>query len=255
MKSSIIKMISPYNNSSRNGSPINYIVCHYTGNTQDTAVANAKYFNECDRKASAHYFVDDNSIYQVVEDHRSSWAVGDGAGRYGITNSNSISIEMCTSGNSTVSTATELNCARLVRSLMKTYNISIDNVVRHYDASRKICPNWQGSNWSRWSDFKTNTLSTVGQSDGKWIEDKEGWWYKLPSASYNGKDYYYDCWKKIDGDWYLFGTSGPGGRCSGCALRCSGPAWADGRTYSACRSSGVSSDKRSPSWWACWRSG
>ena len=42
----------------------------------------------------------------------------------------------------------------LVKYLQNRYNIANSNVVRHYDASHKICPNWSENNWSRWTSFK-----------------------------------------------------------------------------------------------------
>lgn len=156
----IQRMISLYNNSSRNGNSIKYIVLHYTGNSTDTARANVNYFNTANRNASAHYFVDNNSIWQCVEDSRASWNCGDGRGRYGITNSNSIAIEMCCTGG-VVSARTEQNALELTKYLMKKYNVPADRVVRHYDASRKICPNWSANNWSRWWAFKQKLGGSV----------------------------------------------------------------------------------------------
>lgn len=46
-------------------SRIKYIVVHYTGNNGDTAYSNTNYFRSY-RGASAHYFVDDKSIWQSV---------------------------------------------------------------------------------------------------------------------------------------------------------------------------------------------
>ena len=41
------------------------------------------------------------------------------------------------------------------KDLMKKYNISINNVVRHYDASRKKCPkSFMKNNWCKWYEFK-----------------------------------------------------------------------------------------------------
>ena len=56
----IQRKISPYNH--YDGNNIQYIVIHYTGNKGDTAKNNADYFYGGNRQASAHYFVDDNSI-------------------------------------------------------------------------------------------------------------------------------------------------------------------------------------------------
>ena len=160
----IQRMISKYNNSSRGGQRIKYLVFHYTGNKGDTAENNARYFNGENRGASAHYFVSDNQIYQVVEDDRAAWSVGDGDGKYGITNSNSINIEMCCWIDGTVSEKTENNALELGKYLMKKHGISIENVVRHYDASRKICPNWSANNWSRWIEFKNKLVDKDNES-------------------------------------------------------------------------------------------
>lgn len=48
------------------GRDVAFVVLHYTGNVSDTAKANCKYFAGGDREASAHYFVDEDSIYQSV---------------------------------------------------------------------------------------------------------------------------------------------------------------------------------------------
>ena len=154
----IQRMISKYNNSSRGGQRIKYLVFHYTGNKGDTAEDNARYFNGGNRGTSAHYFVSDNQIYQVVEDYRAAWSVGDGDGKYGITNSNTLNVEMCCWSDGTVSEKTEKNALELGKYLMKKHGIPIENVVRHYDASRKICPNWSSDNWSRWTNFKNKLV-------------------------------------------------------------------------------------------------
>ena len=65
----IQRKISPYNHSGVNN--IQYIVIHYTGNRGDTAKNNADYFYGGDRQASAHYVVDDNSIYKMETFYKS----------------------------------------------------------------------------------------------------------------------------------------------------------------------------------------
>lgn len=67
-----------FNYSSRHGSIVKYIVIHYTGNYNKgaDALAHFRYFNGGNRNASAHYFVDDKNIVQIVGDSFSSWAVG-----------------------------------------------------------------------------------------------------------------------------------------------------------------------------------
>ena len=148
----IQRKISAYNFFS--GNNIQFIVVHDVG-TKSTAKNNADYFSGGNRGASAHLFVDDVECWQSVEFWNGAWHVGDGNGVYGITNTNSIGVEMCLPSGK-VTDKTEQNTVEIVRFLMKKYNIPISRVVRHYDASRKNCPaqfNLDG-NWTRWNNFK-----------------------------------------------------------------------------------------------------
>lgn len=161
------KLLTKYNFSSRNGEKIKYIVIHDTANTGYKANANAhfNYFNSADRKSSAHYFTDDSQILRIIKDENESWAVGDGKGKYGITNENSISIEMCINKDGDF-TKTYKNTIDLVKHLMNKYNIPIDRVVRHYDASRKLCPNiWLENNWEGWNKFKMDLINNKDYKD------------------------------------------------------------------------------------------
>lgn len=153
----IKRKISPYNH--YEGNNIKYIVIHYTGNINDTAKNNADYFFGGNRNASAHYFVDDNEIYQVVEDYNGAWHCGDGNNKYGINNRNSIAIEMCGTDNGRISEKTVENTLELTKYLMKKYNIDVDNVCRHKDASGKDCPSaFHDNNWARWWNFKNRLV-------------------------------------------------------------------------------------------------
>lgn len=141
---------------------IKYIVIHDTGNKTDSDQGNANYFCTGTRNASANYFVDNDSITQVVLDKNSSFHCGDGAGKYGITNKNSLAIEMC-KVNGLVTATTEANCMDLVKMKMVEHNIPASRVVRHYDASHKNCPagfNLDGK-WTRWITFKARLSVAV----------------------------------------------------------------------------------------------
>ena len=132
-----------------------YIVIHDTQNYRigAGALAHYKYFNARYRAASAHYFVDDKNIVETVDPHLIAWHVGDGKGRYGITNQNSIGIEICLNPDSRYETA-KAQAIELIRFLMATYDIKKENVVRHYDASRKICPKSMAEyDWKAWKEF------------------------------------------------------------------------------------------------------
>lgn len=150
--------------SSRN---VLYIVLHYTGNTKDMAVNNAKYFNGGNRGASAHYILDETSCYQSVALKDKAFAVG-GTKIYKhptCRNSNSISIEMCCSGNYKVSKKTITNAAYLTAELCRLIGISAEQVdtyvLRHYDVWAKSCPaQWATPNNAEWIAFK-NTVKSL----------------------------------------------------------------------------------------------
>lgn len=152
---------------SRNASQIRYLVYHYTGNDGDKAANNAKYFQNNIVKASAHYFVDDTTVWRSVPDLKVAWSVGGskyanadktgGGTMYGvISNTNSLSIEMCDTirnGVYQASEATLANAAALGRALMEKYDIPIENVYRHFDVTGKHCPSYL-VNAQKWAEFK-----------------------------------------------------------------------------------------------------
>lgn len=151
-----IKQIS-YNKSNRNGVKIRYIVIHDTGNPSAcaNAIAHYNYFNGGNRSSSADFFIDDMGPL-CVNDYRKyyTWHVGDGRGKYGISNANSIGVELCINSDGNRTKAMK-HMVKLVRELMDELNIPIDRVVRHYDASRKNCPQSMNKNgWGEWYEFK-----------------------------------------------------------------------------------------------------
>lgn len=153
----IIKDITNTNRTISNNRKIEYLVMHYVG-AVSTAKNNASYFKNTYRGASAHYFVDDNEIVQVVEDKDIAWHCGNDVYYCGARNSNSLSIEMCcyrmSNGNLNITADTEARAVELAKELIKKYNIPIENVVRHYDVTRKNCPAPMVSDVERWNNFK-----------------------------------------------------------------------------------------------------
>lgn len=160
----IQKKLTPYNFALMNSKRNQYIVIHYVGGVS-TAKNNVDYYARTKLQASAHYFVDEISIWQSVADKDRAWHCGGGLqGRnghkfYGLcTNSNSIGIEMCckktASGEWCFEPETVKNTVDLVKMLMKKHNIPIDRVIRHYDVTGKTCPA-PYIDESKWQEFKT----------------------------------------------------------------------------------------------------
>ena len=149
---------------------VSYIVMHYTGNAKDTAKGNAEYFSGAGRNASAHFFVDDNNVYQSVALKDRAWHCG--ANTYAhpnCRNANSIGIEMCTSGNYIVSAKTKKKAAKVCASLCKMVGITssmVDTyVLRHYDVTHKNCPaQMAGNGNAEWVEFKNTVKKLLGGS-------------------------------------------------------------------------------------------
>ena len=180
-----------------------YIVIHYVG-AVSSAKANADYFYSVNRQASAHYFVDENEIWQVVKEGDRAWHCGT-TGKYyhpECRNTNSIGIEMCCyNNNGTIDIKEEVinKTIELTKELMAKYNIPVENVIRHYDVTHKICPGPFVNNTSRWEDFKSR-LIPKGDIEYKARIENIGWTE----------------WKKT-GD--VIGTTGEGKRIEAIILK------------------------------------
>lgn len=191
MAINITKQTSYSNTTSYLNRPLKYIVVHYTaGSTSKagSALNTAVMFSNPSVYASADFIVDDDTIVQFNPDikNRFCWHCGDnknmfsmGGKYYGkCTNANSIGIEVCSTNpnwqasdfaNSKKWSFTDKvvnNAMELVKYLMQTYNIPIENVIRHYDVTGKFCPgiigwNEDSGNAKKWEQFKARLTGTA----------------------------------------------------------------------------------------------
>ena len=186
-----------YNRTTRTEKP-RYIVIHTTGNPRHGADARAHfdYWNGKNVGQSADFVVDDKEALQINDYNKYyTWHCGDGKGKYGITNANSIGIEICVNQDGDFEKALE-NAVELVQRLKAETGIT--EVVRHYDASRKLCPaELSKDNWNEWYKFldrvnhpKVQELTSINDivwelsqrelaNGGKVIVDVELWLKKL----------------------------------------------------------------------------
>lgn len=174
---------------------ITYIAIHYTagGSSKKGSARNVKKVFES-RKASADFAVDDATMVQFNPDLKNyyCWSVGDkkyvnskGASLHGkATNKNTISIEMCSNLKKGFSgmyanhegwyltDETIAQCVKLVKILMKKFNIPLSRVIRHYDVSGKLCPGIIG--WNNEVIYTNDGKNTKKYSDSsKWDEFKK----------------------------------------------------------------------------------
>lgn len=139
-----------------------YIVIHETDNWSKGAgaKAHATAMKNGNLAGTVHYYVDSTSIYQTLDHKDGAYAVGDGGGRYGITNRNSINIEICVNPESDYYKAVD-KAEQLAAFLLKQYGWGTDCLKRHYDASRKHCPR-RIQDEGLWPEFKRKTAAYMG---------------------------------------------------------------------------------------------
>lgn len=156
----------------RSISDIQWIPVHYTGNDGDTDEANANYFANNVVKASAHAFVDDDSVTISVPENYVAWAVGGGKQDQGspyakkgakyykkVTNTNSYSVEMCDTiknGKRMVSDKTRENAIDYIARKMIDFGVDINHVIRHFDVTGKLCPIYYVTDEKAWKQFKSD---------------------------------------------------------------------------------------------------
>lgn len=161
-----------------------YIVIHDTAGKADGANADSvyNYFNQKGTNASSNYIVDDSKILQIVEDKYQSWHCGDGGETTEIQNSNSIGIEMCVNADGDFNKTFD-NTVKLTKYLMNKYDIPVNHVIMHGDASGKECSERLMSNNSKlWKQFKEEI---GGKFDDYYTPiDKEGYIVNISKASF-----------------------------------------------------------------------
>ena len=148
-----------YRRAARGKEDIRYLVLHFTANDGDTAKNNADYFARAEISTSAHYFVDENEVWQSVHDADIAWHCGTRGVYFHpyCRNANSIGIELCSRKNGEkfyFMPETVRRAQTLVRGLMTKYGIPLENVVRHYDVTHKNCPAPFVESASAWTAFK-----------------------------------------------------------------------------------------------------
>lgn len=209
---------------SRSLDEIKWIVIHYTSNDGDTDENNGIYFADNIVKASAHYFVDDDSVTVSVPDNYIAWSVGGskyyncnqtGGGKYHgkCTNANSLSIEICDDVRNGVvypSAKTIENAIELTKQLMKKYGIPLSNVIRHFDVTGKSCPAyWCGSDEKneKWKKEFYNKL-TGSETPVEMYRVRKSWEdAKSQKGAFKNLEYAKECADEYEG-YKVYDSSG-----------------------------------------------
>lgn len=161
------------NEYSRPGIPleeIKGIVIHYTANPGSTAQNNRDYFqglkDSHETKVSSHFVVGiQGEIVQCIPSTEIAYASNS-------RNSDTLSIECCHEDESGKFTqATYISLVRLTGWLCWRYNLTSQDVIRHYDVTEKICPKYYVDYPEEWEKFKQDVEAQIQEVDR---EVKEG---------------------------------------------------------------------------------
>ena len=164
------------NYTQKNRADTKYIVVHYTSNKGDTAKNNADYFAREKVGASAHFFVDENEIWESVPETGVAWHCGATQYKHSeCRNANSIGVEICMNDRAgKIRKGSIDHAARLVRELMQRYQIPPERVLRHYDVTGKYCPRPMVDNPALWQAFK-NQIKETEEMRYKYYDDMPDW--------------------------------------------------------------------------------
>lgn len=154
--------VNPY---SRPGTPtekITGIVVHYTANPGSTAQNNRDYFNGLkdshETEASSNFIVGlEGEIIQCVPTWEMAYASNS-------RNIDTVSIECChpdATGKFTNETYASL--VQLTAWLCVKFDLTEDQVIRHYDVTGKNCPKYFVENEDAWNQFKDNVGKAIAK--------------------------------------------------------------------------------------------
>lgn len=152
--------VNEYSRPGTKSDPVKGIVIHYTANPGSTARENRDYFNGLkdskETKASSHFVVGlDGEIVQCVP----TWEVAYASNE---RNHDTVSIECRHPGEDGKFTReTYLSMVQLTAWLCLKFNLTEENVIRHYDVTGKNCPKYFVEHEETWTDFKTDVGKAI----------------------------------------------------------------------------------------------
>ena len=128
------------------------IFVHYTANINTSAMQNRNYFEQLgdtqERSASAHFIIGyDGEIVQCIPLDEIAYAVK-------TRNMDSISIECCyIAEDASFTQETYDSLVGLLKWLTEAYDLSSDDILRHYDCGGKACPLYYVENPDAWEQL------------------------------------------------------------------------------------------------------
>ena len=142
---------------------VNGVVVHYVGNPNTTAKQNRDYFENLatthETSASSHFVVGlEGEIIQCMPLNEVAYASNQ-------RNKDTISIEVChPTEDGKFNKETYDAVVELVAWLVVEYDLTKDEVIRHYDVTGKECPKYFVDHESAWDDFKLDVWAYIDKN-------------------------------------------------------------------------------------------
>lgn len=143
------------------------IAVHYVGNPNTSALANRNYFENCKeggRYVSSHYIVGlKGEVIQCIPTDEWSYCTNQ-------ANGYSISIECChPKSDGIFNDSTYVSLCELCAMLLKKFNLTTNDLIRHYQITGKQCPiHWCPTKYqseavatARWNRFKQDVQTVI----------------------------------------------------------------------------------------------
>lgn len=152
--------VNPYSRPGERLEHVNNVFVHYTANKGTTAAQNRSYFENLgitgETSASAHFIIGvEGEIIQCVPLDEIAYAVMK-------RNYDSVSIECCyQDADGEFTYATYRSLVRLCAWLLNEYNLSPEDILRHYDEGGKKCPLYFVEHEDAWEQFKNDVRDFI----------------------------------------------------------------------------------------------
>lgn len=152
--------INPYSRPGTTLSEVNDIFVHYTANPGTDAHQNRSYFEQLkethERGASSHFIIGyEGDILLCVPLDEIAYAVK-------TRNHDSISIECCyINEDGSFTEETYHSLIKLLEWLLKEYDLTTDNILRHYDCGGKKCPLYYVEHEAEWDKLKQDVQGRI----------------------------------------------------------------------------------------------
>jgi N-acetylmuramoyl-L-alanine amidase CwlA len=147
------------------------IALHYVGNPGTTAINNRNYFENCKTTGtyvSSNYIVGlDGEVIRCIPDDEIAYCTNQ-------ANAYSISVETChPDATGKFNTATYNSLVELCAQLLTKYNLTSEDLIRHFDVTGKVCPKCfvavskggsDDDNLTSWKKFKADVGAKMSGS-------------------------------------------------------------------------------------------